>query len=155
MDFTVDLSQSQAARQKIDWNSKRAGKVISLVPGGLIIDRTDDEDIETGIRLRFSRTPVADPGGNRNRCYESPVIEFDANTLGQEVHGTTLDGKEAACTLKTEIGLINCSTCINAVFAIFSSSLIQSDRELARRIFDCVRSQKETGLSKVACLVCP
>lgn len=115
---------------------------------------TDDEDIETSIRLRFSRTPVVGPGGNRDQCPESPVVEPDPNSSAQEIHGTTLDGKEAACTLKTETGLIDCSACINTAFATFTSNLSQSDRDLARRIFDHARSFGETGLSKAACLVC-
>ncbi|KAF8446218.1 hypothetical protein L210DRAFT_3529314 [Boletus edulis BED1] len=136
VDFTVDLSQSRAVRQKIDWNSKRA----------------DDEDIETSIRLRFSRTSVVGPGGNQDQCPESPVVEPDANTSTQEIHGTTLDGKAAACTLKTTCGLINCSACIDTAFRIFTSSLSQSDRDLACRILDYVRSLKESGLKKETCL---
>ncbi|KAG8220242.1 hypothetical protein J3R82DRAFT_1283 [Butyriboletus roseoflavus] len=135
VDFTVDLSQSRAARQMIDWNSKRA----------------DDEDIETSIRLRFSRTFVVGPGGNQDQSPESPV-EPDSNTLGQGIHGTTLDGKEAACTLKTEVGVINCSACIDTAFAIFTSSLSQSDRDLARRILDSAHRLRETGLNKAECL---
>ncbi|KAF8559362.1 hypothetical protein OG21DRAFT_1594769 [Imleria badia] len=134
VDFTVDLSQSRVARQKIDWNSKRA----------------DDEDIETSIRLRFSRTSVAGPGGDQ--CPESPAVEPEVNTLGQEIHETTLDGKEAACTLKAETGLINCSACIDTAFATFTSSLGQSDRDLARRTLGLARSSRETGLNKATCL---
>ena len=115
---------------------------------------TDDEDIETNIRLKFSRTSVTGPGGNQDQCPESPVVGPDSSISGQETHGTTLDGKVAACILQTETGLINCSACINAAFATFSSSLSRSDRDLARRILDNARSLKEAGLDKATCLVC-
>jgi hypothetical protein len=114
---------------------------------------TDDEDIETSIRLRVSRTSVIGPGENQDQCPESPVVGPDPNT-SEEIHGTTLDGKDAACTLKTDTGLINCSACINIAFATFASNLSQSDRDLARRILDQARSLKETGLDKAARLVC-
>lgn len=149
----MDLSHSQAARPKIDWNSKRAGNLVLILSRDLLIVRKDDEDIETGIRLRFPRTSVIDPGGNRNHHYETPAIEPDASAPGQEIHGTTVDGKEAACSLKTETGLINCSACINTTFESFTSSLIPSDRDPARQIFSDVRSRRETGLNKAACLV--
>ena len=115
---------------------------------------TDDEDIETSIRLRVSRTSGVGPGGNQDQRPESPVVERDPSTSGEEIHGITLDGKDAACTLKTDTGLINCSPCINIAFATFTSNLSQSDRDLARRILDYARSSRETGLNKAACLVC-
>lgn len=153
VDFTVDLAHSQAARQRIDWNSKRAGKVVLLVSGSLLLTEIDDEDIETGVRLRFSRMSVGDPSGHQNQRYESHVTELDSKALRQETHGTTLDGKDAACALKTETGLTNCSACISAAFAVFTSTLIQSDYDLAHRIFDNVRHRGESGLDKAACLV--
>ncbi|KAG9314611.1 hypothetical protein JVU11DRAFT_5415 [Chiua virens] len=135
IDFTIDLSQSQAARQKLDWNSKRA----------------DDEDIETSLRLRFSRATVVDPpaGGVQSQSHEGSAVQpqFEG-----EIHGTTFDGEEAACILKTETGFINCSSCLNKAFSTFTSGLVQSDRDLARQIFDRARSLKEPGLGKSLCL---
>ncbi|KAF8845363.1 hypothetical protein BDN67DRAFT_941224 [Paxillus ammoniavirescens] len=136
VDFTVDLTQSRYARPKIDWNSKRA----------------DDDDIETDIRLKFARTSTAEPDGPENGSSETPFVETDSDPLGREEHGKTLDGKEAACTLKTSSGLVNCSGCINAAFTRFASGLSQSDGKLARRIFDGVRTFKDIGANKTTCL---
>ncbi|KAF9243844.1 hypothetical protein BU15DRAFT_86274 [Melanogaster broomeanus] len=136
VDFTVDLSQSRAARPKIDWNSKRA----------------DDDDIETGIRLMFPRTLALEPDATGNLTSETPLVETDTEAFCHEEHGKTLGGKEAACTLTISSGLVNCTGCIDATFSRFVSGLSQSDGELARRTFSYVRASKETGVSKATCL---
>ncbi|KAF9229607.1 hypothetical protein BS17DRAFT_743885 [Gyrodon lividus] len=136
VDFTVDLTQSRAARPKIDWNSKRA----------------DDDDIETGIRLKFARTSAVEQDAPENQSLETPLVRIDSGSLCHEAHGKTPDGKEATCTLKNSSGLVNCTSCIDTTFARFASGLSPPDGELARRTLSHVRASKEMGVSKARCL---
>ncbi|KAH7883859.1 hypothetical protein F5I97DRAFT_1606122 [Phlebopus sp. FC_14] len=131
-----DLMQSQAARPKIDWNSKRA----------------DDDDIETTIQLKFMNMSV-DADVYKNQPFETTVTEHHQTMSEDEGHGYTSEGSSAACALNASHGVINCIRCIETGFSVLASGLDELDRKLSQRILEHVRASKGTGVSKAMCLV--
>ncbi|KAJ7139701.1 hypothetical protein C8R44DRAFT_694295 [Mycena epipterygia] len=131
VDFKIDTSQAQLARQIIDWNSKKA----------------DDDHIETAIFVRFHdisipQTPSPAP---------SPALaSMEVETVA--AHGTTVDGTPACCKRLSEDSLIDCPACLEEERSVFSASIGSDERDMFQLILDTVTASGAKGITKTELL---
>ncbi|KAG2160090.1 uncharacterized protein EDB93DRAFT_1324544 [Suillus bovinus] len=135
VNFIIDTAQSQNARTRLDWNSKKA----------------DDNDIETSIQVCLK--PLDGDDNEGNGCAITPLCELrldPTNTSLDEIkqHGKTVTQADAACAEKIQSRIVDCALCIESTFSKFVAGLDGEQRILARDIFDRANASLELGSSK-------
>ncbi|KAK2461682.1 hypothetical protein APHAL10511_006145 [Amanita phalloides] len=122
--FKVDTSQAQAARPRLDWNSKKA----------------DDDQIETTILVKF------DPPGDDEPL--SPPGTAEVPNDSPSSHPSTVDGVRRCCKGQTVNGLVDCEACLEDEWTSIYSSFDEEEKGVAQRILDIVREAGAKGISK-------
>ncbi|KAH7915130.1 hypothetical protein BJ138DRAFT_998508 [Hygrophoropsis aurantiaca] len=129
VDFEIDLAHLTTSRSKIDWNSKKA----------------DDDDIETGIRIRFDSLYEDEALSSRETSPDLALMDVDSDEVE---HGRALNGSTAACKNKGSQGPIDCISCLGAASSVLLSSMHEADSKLAQRVLDLSRAAGPLGLTK-------
>ncbi|KAI0706049.1 hypothetical protein BC835DRAFT_1311874 [Cytidiella melzeri] len=176
LDFKIDTSGAQAARAKIDWNSKKA----------------DDDDIETNVHLRCRQDPIhytaigekmasATPAIRGHRVPSRPapiegndddgtasvvsrrqaeqVCQSPANFVMEtelaEVHGKTRDGEKACCRQEMATWSGGAGTMRNLDMAVDCQACLHIEvassadgDELSSKIWATLVDAGESGIAK-------
>ncbi|KAF7320177.1 B-block-TFIIIC domain-containing protein [Mycena kentingensis (nom. inval.)] len=122
--FKIDTSAAQAAREIVDWNSKKA----------------DDDHIETALFIRFhDLAPPQTPSPIQTQSLTIPV-----DTVAE--HGTTVDNAPACCKLVAEDSLIDCPACLEEDWGALYASLDAKDRDTTQLVLDAVMASGQAGI---------
>nr|GAT43664.1 predicted protein [Mycena chlorophos] len=134
--FKIDTTQAQAARELVDWNSKKA----------------DDDHIETAILYRFHDVPTpSTPSPIQTPIQTSSLEPIPVETAAQ--HEVLPDGTPACCKRVNAESVIDCVACIEEECESLSAALDSEDRDILLVISDAVAASGAKGITKEALLV--
>ncbi|TFK30753.1 hypothetical protein FA15DRAFT_580399 [Coprinopsis marcescibilis] len=130
--FTIDTSQARAARDALDWNSKRA----------------DDDQIETEILVKYTVDNISDA------CVidqQEAAIDKDAmDTSLDAIHAVTEGGMPACCRKSSHSGVVDCVACLNEVRHSLHAQLAEEEKQVLAQLLSIVKGYGVNGCPKEA-----
>ncbi|KAH6916823.1 hypothetical protein BKA70DRAFT_313865 [Coprinopsis sp. MPI-PUGE-AT-0042] len=136
VDFKIDTTLAQAAREGLDWNSKRA----------------DDDQIETSILARYHvgvNSAAASPetleqSGGDNAPEDPEAMDTSHSSAN---HGTA--GELPACCRKSSNhGIVDCRACLEDSLRSLQEQLDEAQKSALSRLLSFVRGLGEEGCTK-------
>jgi len=149
----IDTSHPQSTRPALDWNSKKAGLFLSFLTRVPLNRFSDDDQIETVIQVCFRDLAIAVPSSDSINDPSLAAIDVNDFAMASQAHGRTVDGGPGCCKQKAHKGVIDCSACLDDLWAARSATLGQTELELARLILFLVGQAGKKGVTKQDLLV--
>ncbi|EIW86464.1 hypothetical protein CONPUDRAFT_86434 [Coniophora puteana RWD-64-598 SS2] len=134
VDFNFDLNQKHEARERLDFNSKKA----------------DDEDVEILTQVRLKPIPQEFPDAlEPSPEVESEILEPVAiDGVDDDRHGKTRGGEEATCCRSSFYSLVDCSACVDENIAKLTSQMPSPEVTVTLQIAEVVREAGQHGIDR-------
>ncbi|KAG2023118.1 hypothetical protein CC2G_000811 [Coprinopsis cinerea AmutBmut pab1-1] len=132
--FKIDTTHAQAAREGLDWNSKRA----------------DDDQIETSILTKYTVALPELVSSPEQPLNELDIDENAAMDLSHSAapHGTNGEGSPACCRRSSERGVVDCHQCLRDSRHMVEEQLNDEQKLGLSRLLMYVRDAGKEGRSK-------
>jgi len=114
----------------------------------LTIPLLDDDDIECRVQVYVpSSDEATEPAAEKADGSEGIQEVITALQHHPTVHGHGIHGNAAACRLHTS-GVIDCTACLDAQFALIAPTLSSDEAEIIHRVLSLVGRLGPDGASK-------
>jgi len=120
----------------------------------LTLPLLDDDDIECHVQVYVPTFDETEPAAEKVDGREGMQDVITALQHHPTAHGHGIHGNTAACQLRTA-GIIDCTACLDAQFALIAPTLSPDEAEIIHRVLSLVGRLGPDGASKDQLIVSP